>query len=153
MIPRLPPPPRIEWLTPFSPTRHLHSSGKDMIPRMSLNSVEQLTEEMLIAAARCKVLAAVVVVFTPLPPNITCWGCSSLPRPHVIQIYSRSLLPSHPASLFQLSKSRLWLQTTLLGTKFKEDDVFKPEEEVHEVGRCTRGQGLGGVSSSRRCRP
>ena len=50
------------------------------------------------------------------------------------------LLPPPSPPPIQLSKSRLWLQTTLLGAKFSEEDVFKPEEEVHEVRRCKRGQ-------------
>ncbi|GAX83082.1 hypothetical protein CEUSTIGMA_g10508.t1 [Chlamydomonas eustigma] len=62
--------------------------GRDMIPRLSLRSVERLADEMLVAAARCKV-----------------------------------------------SKSRLWLSTTLFGTKWQEEQLFKKEEEVHEEAR------------------
>ncbi len=49
--------------------------------------MERLTEEMLLAAAQCKV-----------------------------------------------SKTSLWLRGALLGSQWKEEDLFKPEDEIHDVG-------------------
>jgi len=92
--------------------------GKDMIPRLSLRSVERLADEMLVAASRCK-----VGLGSGLGPVVS----------RRFEIRSQLLIAPPADSARQLSKTRIWLGTTVLGTKFKEEDVFKPEEEVHEV--------------------
>ena len=67
------------------------SVGKDMIPRMSLSSVERLTEEMLVAAARCKVALVVEAGGVAVPLVCTCRGFISsvrlqFPTPHVARV-------------------------------------------------------------------
>jgi hypothetical protein len=39
------------------------------------------------------------------------------------------------ASRCKVSKSRLWLSTSLFGAKWQEKQLFKKEEDVHEVGQ------------------